>query len=134
LVRFFQKPPWYPLESLFPAHQSNTMPPLLFKAPLTPIPPQTLNNKEPHNLFSILQETFYSTRRRPQNGNFYDNSNGKIGKQKLDCKLKCMNCIKFDRLEVDFNDNRLRMLLMDTFFSYQLPNKVWQHRIYHKFG
>jgi len=90
-----------------------------------------MNNKVPHYLFSILQETFYSARRRPRIGNFYDNSNGKIGRQKLNCKLKCMDSIKFDWLEVDLNDNRLRILLKDTFFSYLLPDEVWQHRIYH---
>jgi len=83
-----------------------------------------MNNKEPHYLFSILQETFYSTRRRPRIGNFYDTFNGKIGRQKLNCKLKCMDSIKFDWLEVDLNDNRLRILLKNTFFSYLLPDEV----------
>jgi len=90
-----------------------------------------MNNKVPHYLFSILQETFYSTRRRPRIRNFYDNSNGKIGRQKLNCKLKCMEGIKFDWLEMDLNDNRLQILHKDTIFSYLQPDKVWQHRIYH---
>jgi len=52
------------------------------------------------------------------------NSNGKIGKQKLNCKLKCIDCIEFDWLEVDLDDNRLRILLKDTFFSYRLHDEV----------
>jgi len=84
-----------------------------------------MNNKEPHYLISILQGTFYSTQRRPHFGNLYDNSNFKIGRQKLNCKLKC---IEFDWL----NDNRPRILLKDTFFSYLPPDEeVWQHQIYH---
>jgi len=74
---------------------------------------------------------FYSARRIPRIGNFYDNSNGKIGRQKLNSKLECMDGIKFDWFEVDLNDNRLWILLKDTFFSYLLPHEVWQHRIYH---
>jgi len=70
------------------------------------------------------QETFYTTRRRPRNGNFYDNSNGKVGKQKLNYKLTCMDCIKFDWLEVNRDDNRVRILLKDTFFSFRLPDEV----------
>jgi len=48
-----------------------------------------------------------------------DNSEGKVGKQKINCKLKCMKNIKFDWLRIDINDNRLRILLKDTFFTYQ---------------
>jgi len=52
-------------------------------------------------------------------GNFYDNSKGKVGKQKLNCNLKCMEKIKFDWLRLDINENRLRILLKETFFTYQ---------------
>jgi len=52
-------------------------------------------------------------------GNFYDNSKGKIGKQNLNCNLKRMANIRFDWLEIDINDDRLRILLNGTFFSYQ---------------
>jgi len=84
---------------------------------LTSMAIKIMNNIEPHDLVSILHETFYSTRRRPRIDNFCDNSNGKIGRQKLKCKLKSMDGIKFDWLEVDLNVNRLRILLKDTFFS-----------------
>jgi len=50
--------------------------------------------------------------------NFYDNSRGNVGKQEINCKLKCMDNIKFDRLGADLNDNRLLILLKDTFFTY----------------
>jgi len=52
-------------------------------------------------------------------GNFYGNSKGKVGKQKINCKLKCMEKIKFDWLGIDINNKRLCILLKETFFTYQ---------------
>jgi len=66
----------------------------------------------------------YITRRGLHNGNFYNNSNCKIGKQKLNCKLKCIYLIKFAWLEMDLSESRLRILLKDTFFSYLQPDEV----------
>jgi len=61
---------------------------------------KTVNNKEPYHLNQFLHESLYVTRRKPSMGNFYDNSEGKVGKEKINCKLKCMEQIKFDWLGI----------------------------------
>jgi len=48
---------------------------------------KTVNKKEPYQLNKLLQESLYVTRRKPAIGNFHDNSKGKVGKQKINCKL-----------------------------------------------
>jgi len=74
------------------------------------------SNAKPKPKMADPKETFYTSQRWPHYGNFHGNSNGKIGKQKLNCKLKCTDLIKFDWLEMDLNKSRLRILFKDTFF------------------
>jgi len=56
--------------------------------------------------------------RKPLIGRFYDNSKGKMGRQRLCNKLKYMDDIKFDWIGQEFSDDRLRINLKKTFFSY----------------
>jgi len=86
---------------------------------LSSIAIKTINNNEPYHLNQLLHGSLYVTRRKPSMGNFYDNSKGKVSKQKLNCKLKCIRKVKFDWLRLNINDNRLRILLKDTFFTLQ---------------
>jgi len=59
---------------------------------------KTVNDCEPFYLCQTLGETIFTTRREPSIGIFYNNSKGKIGRQKLSNKLKFMDYIKFDYL------------------------------------
>jgi len=54
----------------------------------------TIAKREPFYLYSTLMETIYTTRRKTQIAMFYDNSQGKIGRQKLNNKLKFTTQVK----------------------------------------
>ncbi len=60
---------------------------------------KTLRNKEPQILHSIITETLYTERRKPLNGKFYDNSHGKIGKQRLCNRIHEWNPLRMAFIE-----------------------------------
>jgi len=76
-------------------------------------------HREPVYLYDEFVKQSFTTRRKPLKGNFFDNSKGKIGKQKLDIcnKLRLMTSIKDSRIDTDIPMDRLRKTLM-RFFTY----------------
>jgi hypothetical protein len=77
-----------------------------------------ISNGQPVLLVEFIKETLYIERRSPGIGKFYDNSKGKIGKQKLGNNLSFMNAIKDDWLGLELDNDRLRRILKKTYFSY----------------
>ncbi len=77
-----------------------------------------LRNKKPLILYDQLQETLYTERRYPGRGRFYDNSKGKVGKQKLGNNLLFLAAIQEDWYGLDLTDDRIRTLLKYTYFNY----------------
>jgi len=57
------------------------------------------------------------TRRKSLIGNFFDNSKGKIGKQKLGNRLKFMAKINWDWIDTTMTKDRLRVRLKNTYFG-----------------
>ena len=69
-------------------------------------------------LFNSLQETVYIERRSPHLAKFYDNSKGKIGRQKFGNCLQFMSAIQTNWHGLHLSDNRIRTILKNTFFTY----------------
>ncbi len=69
-------------------------------------------------MFNFIKEPLFSERRLPNLGKFYNNSKGKIGRQKLGNNLEFLHAIKYDLLGIQLGHNRLRRILKKTFFSY----------------
>jgi len=84
-----------------------------------------LRDKLPINLHGTLVETLYEERRKPGFGRFYDNSRGKIGKQKLGNNIQFMMAISEPWLDKDWNDDKIRRTLKKTFFPYVTVNKLF---------
>jgi len=55
----------------------------------------------PQYLKQTLLETIFTTRRNPRKGRFFNNTKGKIGKQRISNRLKFMDEIKDDWLGID---------------------------------
>jgi hypothetical protein len=72
----------------------------------------------PVELYGVLKETFFEERRKPGFGHFYDNSKGKIGKQKLGNNVQFMKAVKEPWLGLDISDTSIRRILKSTFFPY----------------
>jgi len=62
--------------------------------------------------------TIYTTRQKPLIGLFYNYSVGKIVKQRFNNRLKFINKITFDWMEMDFLKDKLRFLMKKAFFKY----------------
>ena len=77
-----------------------------------------LRNNEPAFLTNCLRSTLYTERRHPHQGKFYDNSKGKVGRQKLNNGLIHMAAIKFNWLGMDLGDAAIRNSLKRTFCTY----------------
>jgi len=80
---------------------------------------KVINQREPFYLYHDIQSTIYTTRRKPLIGNFFDNSRGKIGKQKLSNRLQFMTQMTTDWIDTEFSKDRLRTTLKNTFFNYK---------------
>lgn len=78
-----------------------------------------VTNREPFYLYNDIIKNIYTTRRKPLIGNFFDNSKGKIGKQKLGNRLKFMAKINWDWIDTAMTKDRLRIRLKDTYFGYR---------------
>jgi len=79
---------------------------------LTSIAIKTVHKNEPLYLYQSLIKAFYTL----SIGNFYDNSKGKIGRQKLNYKLTFMDQMDFHWLHKPLTDE---ILLNETIFSYK---------------
>ena len=77
-----------------------------------------LQRKEPAFLVDNLRTTLYFERRHPHIGKFYDNSKGKIGRQKLCNSLQHMAAIQFNWLGLHLGNATIRSSLKKTFFGY----------------
>jgi len=75
-------------------------------------------HREPFYLYLSLNETLYTVRRKPLIGRFFDNSKGKVGKQKICNKLRFMDSLCTDWIGKDFSNDALRRMLKKTFFPY----------------
>jgi len=75
-------------------------------------------HREPFYLYSFINQTFYTTRRKPLMGRFFDNSRGKIGKQKICKRLKFMDDLELDWFNRDWTPDLLRRTLKKAFFRY----------------
>jgi len=78
-----------------------------------------VTNREPFYLYNDIKKNIYTTGRKPLIGNFFDNSKGKIGKQKLGNRLKFMTKINWDWTDTAMTKDRLRVRLKDTYFGYR---------------
>jgi hypothetical protein len=79
---------------------------------------KVLRDGLPSELSATLHETLYEERRRPGFGKFYDNSKGKIGRQKFGNNIHFMTAIKEPWLGTGLQDASIRRILKSTFFSY----------------
>lgn len=79
---------------------------------------KTIANREPFYLYHYLAQTIYTTRRKPLIGLFYDNSKGKIGRQKINNKLVCMRTISKGWIDINYSKDSLRTMLKRSFFGY----------------
>jgi len=82
---------------------------------------QILAKREPFYLYENLVETLYTTRRKPLMGRFFDNSKGKIGRQKLCNKMQCMDLMTTNWLGLDQSKDGIRRTLKKTFFTHIGP-------------
>jgi len=58
-----------------------------------------------------------ASRKKPLKGNFFDNSRGKIGKQKLSNRLRFMAQLTTDWIDTEFTKDRQWTTLKMTFFN-----------------
>ncbi len=77
-----------------------------------------IRNKSPTYLLGTLMETIFTERRKPLNGKFYNNSKGKIGKQRIQNRIGFMNGIKDEWMMVNISDNEIRQLLKKNLFTF----------------
>ena len=77
-----------------------------------------LKQRKPTNLYYYLQETIYTERQKPGFGKFFNNSKGKIGRQKVGNNLFFMAAIQDNWYKRDLSDDQIRTLLKRTFFGY----------------
>ena len=71
----------------------------------------------PEGLNNQVHENMYFERRNPERAKFFDNSKIKIGRQKLSCRLNCMNNLS-PWYGKQLDDNSVRLLLKKHYFSY----------------
>jgi len=79
---------------------------------------KTIHSHEPVHIYKKLLDTFYSTRRKPGLGHFFNNSKGKIGKQSIQNRLTLMDEITDDWMTQLRTDNSLRIMLKKTFIKF----------------
>ncbi len=79
---------------------------------------KVLQREEPSYLVNNLRTTLYFERRSPHIGKFYDNSKGKIGRQKLCNGLQHMAAIRFNWLGLQLGNATIRSSLKKTYFAY----------------
>ena len=77
-----------------------------------------IRNKSPTYLLGTLRETIFTERRKPLNGKFYNNSKGKIGKQRIQNRIGFMNGIKDEWMMGNISDNEIRQLLKKNLFTF----------------
>jgi len=75
-------------------------------------------DKKPKYLYETLMRTFYTERRSPGLAKFYDNSKGKIGRQRFGNNLHFLAAIQTDWLDKNMSNDAIRILLKKTFFTY----------------
>jgi len=65
------------------------------------------NTKNWHtkNLHSTILENFYTERRKPNKGRFYNNASGKVILHKLKNRLKLVCDLDFEKLNIDLRNN-----------------------------
>jgi hypothetical protein len=76
-------------------------------------------SQKPSVLYDFITETLYTERRHPHLGRFYDNSKGKVGRQKLGNNLEFFNAIKSDWLGLELGHDAIKR----TFFYYLTSTK-----------
>lgn len=74
-------------------------------------------NKAPIILYDLLNETFNTEKRAPGLGKFYDNSRGKIGRQKFGYNLGFMAAIMDDWNGLDLSNDCIHIILKKTFLN-----------------
>jgi hypothetical protein len=79
---------------------------------------KTLREEKPVQLFCTVKETLYEKKRKPGLGRFFDNSRGKIGRQKFGNNLNFIDAITEPWLGMSLSDDQIRRLLKRTYFSY----------------
>jgi hypothetical protein len=79
---------------------------------------KVLRDEAPVDLRQYLLETLFEERRKPGIGRFYDNSRGKIGRQKFGNNVQFMMAIRDPWLGRRITDDGLRTMLKRTFFPY----------------
>jgi hypothetical protein len=79
---------------------------------------KVIKSGQPSILHALVTETLYTERRHPGLGRFYDNSRGKVGRQKLGNNLEFFNAIRTDWLGMELGHDANRRLLKKAFFSH----------------
>ncbi len=74
--------------------------------------------EHPTILLNFIKGTLFSECRSLNLEKFYNNSKGKIGRQKFGNNLELIHAIKDDWLGIDLGHGRLRRVLKKTFLSY----------------
>jgi len=59
-----------------------------------------IRDRYPKYLYDQLRTTLYTERRKPLIGKFYDNSKGKVGKHRLECRLTALKDLEWYGLEL----------------------------------
>jgi len=75
-----------------------------------------LRDEQPQLLHGKLIETLYQNRRTPSIGHFYNNANGKIGKQSFQNRLQHVDQITRGWLGKDWTSDMIRTNLKATYF------------------
>ncbi len=79
---------------------------------------KTIRDKQPTTLHELIMETMFEERRKPGLAKFYNNSKGKVGRQKIGNNLDFMMAIKQPWTQANLNNDKIRMLLKETYFTY----------------
>jgi hypothetical protein len=83
-----------------------------------------VRDKRPITLFASLSETIYIERRNEFRAKFYDNSKGKIGRQRFGNSLQFMHAIGDDWFGKQLSNDAIRILLKRTYFYYITNQKL----------
>ena len=76
---------------------------------------QDITQQKTDIFYQFLKETFYTERRFPELGRYFDNSEGKIRQQKLGNSMKCMAALPVDWLKVDLDDHHVSIMSKKIF-------------------
>jgi len=74
---------------------------------------KVMRDRSPLNLYIGLMENFYTEPRKPNHGRFFDNSQGKIGKHRLQNRLDFMKDLGPWLNDPNIENGQLRKFLKD---------------------